>query len=222
MTSWYPIEFKCRGLEKYEIRSTYSDSVDWTWGNIRAKNGDVTIFFAAGPMVPEAVPAERPDGFRSFKVERIGDVLLRYGLNFREVIMMATLTGAPMNARVNLAADPKHTEELLALARALATAPCQATIDRRCGFRKFWRYFENTNGGRLGPFPQSAAPAVPTGLTAQQSNGAAIAVSWIDNSSDETFFQLEKRRIDSPPSSSRWLFWGRIKRGTTTPTSALG
>ena len=125
----YPIEFKCRGLENYEIRGTHN--VDWAWGAIRAKDGSVSIGFAVGLMVVEAVPAKRPAGFRSFKVERIGNVVLRYGLNVREKQMQATLIGAPMNPHVSLVAQVRHAEELLTLARMLARAKCSVRIERR-------------------------------------------------------------------------------------------
>jgi hypothetical protein len=125
----YPIELQCRGLEMYEIRGTHN--VDWAWGTIRARSGDVTIGFSIGPMVKQAVPAERPAGFRTLKVERIGKVVFGYGLNVREKQMKATLVGARMDLRVNLVAHPQNTDELMAVARALATAPCRGTIERR-------------------------------------------------------------------------------------------
>ena len=124
----HPIDVKCRGLEQYEIRGT--QNVDWVYGNIRARDRQVTIGFAIGSMVEEVVPAERPPGFRTFKTERIGNVLLRYGLNVRDKQMQATLIGAPMCSRVNLISHPKHAEELLVLARALAVSPCEVTVHR--------------------------------------------------------------------------------------------
>jgi hypothetical protein len=124
----YPIEFRCRGLEEYEIRGTHN--VDWAWGNIRAKKANITFGFAVGSMVAEAVPAERPAGFRSFKIERIGDVQFRWGFHVREKQMKVTLIGAPMDRRVNLVAQPRDSTELIAFARALATAPCTVTIKR--------------------------------------------------------------------------------------------
>lgn len=82
-------------------------------------------------MVAQAVPAERPAGFRTYNVERIGKVVLRYGLNVRARQMQATLEGAPMNRSLSLVSHPKHADTFLAVARALATAPCSVTVDRR-------------------------------------------------------------------------------------------
>jgi hypothetical protein len=126
---YHPIEFQCRGLEAYEIRGTHD--VDWVWGTIRSKSGNVTIGFTIGLPVRQEVPAERPPGFRTYKIERIGRVLFRYGLNVRENLMKATLIGAPMDLQVNLVAHPRSKEEFMAVARTLATAPCTGKIDHR-------------------------------------------------------------------------------------------
>jgi hypothetical protein len=123
------ITHQCAGLEAYEIRGTHG--VDWTWGTIRAKARDVTIGFSAGSMVEELVPATRPPGFRTFKAEKLGRVVMRSGFNVRRNQMEVTLLGAPISRRLNLIGRAENRTELLAIARVLATARCAPVAIRK-------------------------------------------------------------------------------------------
>jgi hypothetical protein len=46
--------------------------------------------------------------------------------------------------------------------------------------------------------PRSPAPATPTGLTARAVSAGQIALSWIDNSRDETGFSIDRREGSGP------------------------
>src|SRR2546428_14187353 len=94
------VVYECKGLEAFRVEGTHD--VDWTWGNIRAKNGSAVIGFSLGPMVAEAVPLERPPGFRSYSVEHLGSVELRYGFKVASKQFQATLIGAPIYRKLNL------------------------------------------------------------------------------------------------------------------------
>jgi hypothetical protein len=79
-------------------------------------------------MVEELVPENRPAGFRTFKVEHHRNVDVRHGYFVKNRQYQATLIGAPMNRVVNLVAQPKDRERLLAIARLLVASPCRVTI----------------------------------------------------------------------------------------------
>jgi hypothetical protein len=119
------LRFDCRGLEGYDIQATYD--IDWGWGKIREKNSTVVIGFVLGPMVEVLVPAERPAGFRTFKVERVGKAVLRHGYYVYQKQYFATLLGAPIESTISLNTKPENSQKLLAVARVLATAPCKVT-----------------------------------------------------------------------------------------------
>jgi hypothetical protein len=125
----YPLHARCRGLEAYDIQGT--QDVDWAWGTIRAKDGSIQVAFAMGVMTGELVPAQRPPGFRTFKVARVGRALLRYGCNVPKNQIQATLLGARLDPVVNLIGAPKNAPRFVEIAKILATAPCEVHIDRR-------------------------------------------------------------------------------------------
>jgi hypothetical protein len=115
-------EIHCLGLESYDIRA--STDVDWAWGMIRSKRDSYAVGFTGG-MVAVQVPEGRPPGFRWVKEEKIGSVILRYGLNVRAKQLQATMSGAKLSYRLNLVAQPGSETRFLELARAIAAAPCQ-------------------------------------------------------------------------------------------------
>ena len=119
-----PVHFECSGLEAYDVSGNLD--VDWVWGSIRARPSGRSIAFTMG-LVNELVPVDRPAGFRSYNVEKLGSATLRYGVNVKQKQIQATLTGAPLDMHVNLAAPIKQQKELLSIARVLSSAPCKAT-----------------------------------------------------------------------------------------------
>lgn len=50
---------------------------------------------------------------------------------------------------------------------------------------------------RGGPAPAPTPPAAPTGLAAQSMGPGRVELAWLDASSDETSFQVERRRVGS-------------------------
>lgn len=116
----------CRGLEMYEIDGTYD--VDWGWGTLRSKTDSFHASFTIGPMTEPLIPKERPAGFRWVKEESRGNAMLRYGYNVHAKQIQATLVGADLASRINLAAEPAHADTFVLVARKLATAECKRTI----------------------------------------------------------------------------------------------
>ncbi len=117
----------CRGLEGFEIQVVYH--VDAGAGTIRSKQGSFTAGLSLGPMVAEAVPAERRPGPRWMKVERLGKATIRYGFDVRQKMLEATIVEAPMNRLINVFARPTDQRQFVELIRGLAVAPC-ATASR--------------------------------------------------------------------------------------------
>jgi hypothetical protein len=119
----HDFEIRCLGLESYDIRA--STDVDWSWGTFRSKRDSYAVGFTGGDMVAVQVPKGRPPGFRWVKEEKIGSVVLRYGLNVRTKKLEATMSGAKLSDLLNLVAQPASETRFLELARAIAVAPCQ-------------------------------------------------------------------------------------------------
>jgi hypothetical protein len=122
--------FTCRGLEAYEIGAMVD--VDFGTGTIRSKSEpEFVVAFSFG-IVAAAVPAQRPPGFRTFDVEKVGGTTLRYGLNVPQRRMHATLTGAPLHPPLlNLYGQSQDAKRFVMLARQLAIAPCKRTSSSR-------------------------------------------------------------------------------------------
>jgi hypothetical protein len=116
------IEYRCSGLEAYEIRATYH--VDAGGGTIRSKTDPFSIAFSVGPMVEELIPAARRPGLRWMKTEALGKVTFRYGFDVKKKQVHATIIRAPINNIVNLAGLAKDQDRLVAIGRVLATARC--------------------------------------------------------------------------------------------------
>lgn len=123
--SEYDFELRCRRLENYQIMGSYR--TDSGGGTIRAKDGHVGFGISLGPMTEVLVPAERPAGFRWFKVEKVSKAIIRYGFKVKEKLLQATIIGAPLNSCVNVVGRPETQEEFVALIRTLAVAPCNGT-----------------------------------------------------------------------------------------------
>jgi hypothetical protein len=125
-----PFRVACQGLEAYAITGTFD--TDWGWGMIRTKTSG-TIAFAVGHPVAEAVPAERPAGFRTFHVETIGDVLIRHGYFVRKKEYRATVVGGPISRQfvgsLQLSGSEGDSALVRSLARKLAVAPCKVTFE---------------------------------------------------------------------------------------------
>jgi hypothetical protein len=121
------ITFDCRGLESYEIHGRYS--VDAGVGNIRAADRSFVAGFSIGPMVEQAVPAERRAGLRWMKVESIGPATVRYGYDVKQNQLQATIVGASMSHVVNVFALPPKKVQFVTILRLLAVAPCKARYD---------------------------------------------------------------------------------------------
>jgi hypothetical protein len=119
----HDFDIRCSGLESYDIRG--STDVDWSFGNVRSKTDSFVAGFTAGPMVAIAIPEERPPGFRWLREEKIGTVVLRYGLNVREKQLQATMFGANFSRRLNLVTRPGNEKRFIELTRALAVAQCR-------------------------------------------------------------------------------------------------
>jgi len=105
------VVYVCKGLEAFRMEGTHA--TDWTWGNIRAQQGSTAIGFSLGPSAPEIVPSKRPPGFRSYTIQHLGSVDLRYGFNVRRNQFEATLIGAPIYRKLNLVSRPADREILL-------------------------------------------------------------------------------------------------------------
>ena len=119
----HPVAIECTGLDPWTIVGTLD--VDWIYGTIQSSAEEIVIGFATGDMVEEAVPKRRPAGFRNLEVEKVGSVTIRHGFQVVKREYRATLIGASLGPRLNLIARPEHAEQLLALARRLATAKCK-------------------------------------------------------------------------------------------------
>ena len=118
------ITLTCHGLESFEIQATYH--IDAGGGTIRSKRDSFTAGFSLGPMVAEAIPAERRPGLRWMKIERLGNATIRYGFDVRKKRLEATIVGAPMNRLINVVARPADPKQFVDLIRGLAVAPCMA------------------------------------------------------------------------------------------------
>ena len=120
-----PFRVSCKGLESFDIRGTFN--VDWGWGTIRSNDG-TTIGFAVGHPVEDAVPAERPAGFRSFHRYKIGKVVIRHGYYVRRKEYRATIVGAPLARQMlgglQLVGSAKDAAVVQSLARDFAIAQC--------------------------------------------------------------------------------------------------
>lgn len=117
--------FTCHGLENFEMQVTYH--VDAGGGSIRSKRGSFSVGLSLGPMVAQAIPAERRPGLRWMKVERLGNATIRYGFDVRQKMLEATIVDAPMNHLINVFARPADQKQFVDLIRALAVAPCTVT-----------------------------------------------------------------------------------------------
>ena len=116
------LDFRCRGLEAYEIRVLYR--VDAGTGSVRSKVDSYSIGLSLGPMAEELVPERRPGGFKWIKFEKVGKATLRYGQNVKSKQLQATIRGSSMNSLINLVAV-SDVERFTAVARALAGASCE-------------------------------------------------------------------------------------------------
>jgi|GEM_PF-2895966 len=128
----YDFEIQCRGLENYQITGRYR--TDSGAGQILEKVRHVSFGISLGPMTERLVPAERPAGFRWFKVEQVSKATIRYGFKVKDKLLQATIMGATFNSCVNVIGRPETQEEFVALIRALAVAPCK--VIRTVGVRR--------------------------------------------------------------------------------------
>src|ERR1700731_2253533 len=87
------VEYRCIGLEAYEIRGVYD--VDAGGGRIRSRGDPFSIGFTVGPMIAPFIPALRRAGLRWMKVENVGSATLRYGFDVKQKQLQATIVGAP-------------------------------------------------------------------------------------------------------------------------------
>lgn len=78
------------------------------------------------------------------------------------------------------------------------------------------RAFNGAGGANSAPASATTltpppVPAAPSGLTAAPASDTAIDLSWTDNSTDETGFQIERS-----PDGASWAVVGTVGAGTTT------
>jgi hypothetical protein len=116
------IDYQCPGLEGYEIQVVHH--IDSGVGTIRSKADGRTIAMGIGPMQEHLVPRGRPAGYRSFKIESVGEATVAYGLYEKTNVLQVTILNAPLSAVVNLAVAPNDEMRLLTVARTLATSQC--------------------------------------------------------------------------------------------------